>query len=124
MRETAYWTWFIISGIVLICLLGLHMIIMHLDGLIGIFNPASATSVDWKNVIFRSKSTFFTITYIIMLGAALYHGFYGLRTILFELGFNKSIQRFINIFFWIVGISLFMLGSLATVATKVLEKVG
>ena len=64
------------------------------------------------------------ITYIIMLGAALYHGFYGLRTILFELGFNKSIQRFINIFFWIVGISLFMLGSLATVATKVLEKVG
>ena len=121
MKETAYWTWFIFAGMVLFCLLGLHMMVVHLDGLLGIFNPAGATSVAWENVVFRSKSILFTITYIIMLGAALYHGFYGLRTILFELGFKKSIQRFLTIFFWVIGICLFMVGTYAAFAAKIVE---
>jgi succinate dehydrogenase hydrophobic anchor subunit len=118
MRETAYWTWFIIAGTVLFCLVGLHMMIMHLNGLLGIFNPAGNVSIAWENVVFRNKSLFFTITYIIMLAAALYHGFYGLRTILFELGLRKATQRFITVFFWIVGIGLFIFGAYAALAAK------
>jgi len=121
MRETAYWTWFIIAGIVLFFLLGLHMMIMHLDGLLGIFNPAGTVSVEWKNVVFRNKSLFFTITYIIMLAAALYHGFYGFRTILFELGLKKATQRLITVFFWIVGIGLFVFGAYAALAAKAMK---
>ncbi len=29
---------------------------------------------------------FFTVSYMVLLGAALFHGLYGLRNILFELG--------------------------------------
>lgn len=118
MKETAYWTWFIISGIALFFLVGLHMVIMHLDGLLGLYNPAGPSSVAWENVRFRSTSLFFTVTYVIILGAALYHGFYGLRTIIFELGPKKSFQRPLAIFFWIIGICLFMFGSIAAVAAK------
>lgn len=123
MRETVYWTWFIIAGIALICLLGLHMIIMHLDGLLGIFNPAGTNSVDWKNVIFRSKTIFFTVTYIIMLGAALYHGFYGLRTILIELGFGDKINRLVTMALWLLGIFLFIIGTCSNIAVKIMEKI-
>jgi succinate dehydrogenase/fumarate reductase cytochrome b subunit len=102
-------------------LVGLHMVIMHLDGLLGLFNPAGPSSVAWENVSFRNTSLFFTVTYIIMLGAALYHGFYGLRTILFELGPKMSFQRRLTVFFWIIGICLFMFGSIAAVAARAVD---
>jgi len=105
-------------GAVLFCLVGLHMLIMHLDGLLGLFNPAGPSSVAWGNVRFRSTSLFFTVTYVMILGAALYHGFYGLRTILFELGPKKSFQRALTIFFWLIGICLFTFGTIAAVAAR------
>jgi succinate dehydrogenase / fumarate reductase membrane anchor subunit len=123
MRETAYWTWFILAAIVLLCLLGLHMVVVHLDGLLGVFNPAGATSVAWENVASRSSSLLFTITYILMLGAALYHGCYGLRTILFELGLRKPTQHVLTIFFWVIGGALFLIGTLAAIAAKAVNPV-
>ena len=33
------------------------------------------------------------ITYILLLGAALYHGLYGLRTILFELTLSRALEK-------------------------------
>jgi succinate dehydrogenase hydrophobic anchor subunit len=56
-----------------------------------------------------------------MLAAALYHGFYGFRTILFELGLRKATQRFITVFFWIVGIGLFVFGAYAALAAKAMK---
>ena len=50
MRETGYWLWFIISGFIVFVLLGLHMMVMHLDGLLGIFNPAGGAAIAWENV--------------------------------------------------------------------------
>jgi len=121
MKETVYWTWFIIAGIVLFFLSGLHMAIVHLDGLLGIFNPAGPVSITWDNVFFRNQSLFFMFTYLIILAAGLYHGFYGLRTILFELGLKKKTQRFVNIFLWIIGIALFVFGSYAALAAKTMK---
>ena len=121
MKETAYWIWFIIAGIVLFCLVGLHMMIMHLNGLVGIFNPAGTVSTAWENVMFRNQSLFFTVTYIMMLAAALYHGLYGLRTILLELGLRKAAQHLVTVFFWIVGIGLFIFGTYAALAAKAMK---
>lgn len=122
--EVEYWTWFIIAGIVVFILLGLHMMIIHMDGLLGIFNPAGGSALDWKNVIHRSHSVFFTITYVILLGAALYHGFYGLRTILFELGCKKGIQSLITIAVWVIGIALFCVGLYANIAIHTVKAAG
>lgn len=119
--EVGYWTWFIIAGIVVFILLSLHMMIIHMDGLLGIFNPAGGSALDWKNVIYRSHSAFFTTIYITLLGAALYHGFYGLRTILFELGFKEHIERFITIAVWVIGITLFCVGVFANFAVHTVK---
>jgi succinate dehydrogenase / fumarate reductase membrane anchor subunit len=121
MNKSGSWILFIIAAIVLIFLLGLHMIIIHLDGIFGIFNPAGGSALDWGNVIQRSHSNFFMVTYIILLAAALYHGFYGLRTIIFELGPRKQVEQAWTIFIWIVGIVLFIIGTSATIAVQTIE---
>jgi len=120
MRETAYWVWFVIAGLVIFVLGGLHMTVVHLSGIVGIFNPAGHEAVAWENVSFRSQSIFFTVTYILLAAAVLYHGFYGLRTIIFELGIGKSAQRSLTVLLWIVGVVLFIIGAYAAIAAKTL----
>ncbi len=120
MRETAYWIWFLIAGLVIFVLGGLHMAVVHLSGIVGIFNPAGAEAVAWENVAFRSHSAFFMTAYILLLAAVLYHGFYGLRTIVFELGICKACQRSLTVALWIVGVVLFIVGAYAAIAAKTL----
>ena len=116
--EAGSWTWFMFAGIVVFVLLGLHMLIIHMDGILGIFNPAGGSALSWDNVIARSHSGFFAVTYIILLAAVLYHGFYGLRTIIFELGLKKVNQRRWTVTLWIVGIVLFIVGTYAAIAVQ------
>jgi succinate dehydrogenase/fumarate reductase cytochrome b subunit len=118
MRETKYWTWFILAGIVILFLGGLHMMTVHLNGVAGIFNPVGYDAVDWRNVAYRGRSLFFTLTYIILLGAVLYHGFYGLRTMLLELGLQKPTERKLTASLWVIGIILFAIGTFAAFAAK------
>jgi len=120
MRETKYWTWHIIAGIVILVFLSLHMAIMHLTAILGIFNPAGGEAVAWANVAARSRMVGFVIVYIVLLGAALYHGLYGLRSILLELGPKPGLQKAINVVFWLGGIVLFAVGTWAAIASKAL----
>ena len=120
MRETAYWTWFIIAAIVILVFAGLHMVVMHLS-VLGVFNPEGGAVTNWGNVAFRSQNQFLAFTYIILLGAALYHGLYGLRTIVFELGPKKSFQDTLTVLLWIVGLVLFAIGTYSAIAAKSLE---
>ena len=122
MRETAYWAWFIIAAVVILIFAGLHMTVMHLS-MFGIFNPAGGAVTDWGNVAFRSRNQFLAFSYIILLGAALYHGFYGLRTIVFELGPKKSFQDTFTVLLWIIGLVLFGIGTYSVIASKALETV-
>ena len=119
MRETGYWTWFIIAGVMIFVLGGLHMMTVHLSGVVSLSNPFGSDAVAWKNVAYRSKSLCFTLTYIALLGAVLYHGFYGLRTILMELGLQKTTQRKLTASLWVIGIILFVIGTLAAAAAKI-----
>jgi succinate dehydrogenase hydrophobic anchor subunit len=116
MNETSYWTWHIITGILILLLLGLHMMIMHLDGILGWFDPDGGAATSWGNVLYRSKTLCFTLTYILLLGVALYHGLYGLRTILFELSPPIRLQKLINVTFWVGGVFLFMVGTYGSLA--------
>lgn len=113
IRDHKLWTWHIAAGILILGLLGLHMAIMHLDALLGIFNPAGGHPIDWQNVAARSQSVFFLVTYILLLGTALFHGLYGLRTILFELQPTPRLQVSIGWLLIILGVGLFLVGSWA-----------
>ena len=113
MRDQKLWTWHLAAGAIILFLLGLHMAIMHLDALLGIFNPAGGHPIDWANVVARGQSLAFTVTYILLLGAALFHGLYGLRNILFELDPAPPLKKALGWVLILVGVGLFIFGTWA-----------
>jgi succinate dehydrogenase / fumarate reductase membrane anchor subunit len=117
MRDQSLWTWHVGAGVIILIFLGLHMGIMHLDYTLGIFNPADGHPIDWANVVARGKSTFFMITYVVLLGAALFHGLYGLRNILFELNPSAGVKSSLSWIFIFAGVSLFIVGTWAAWAS-------
>jgi succinate dehydrogenase hydrophobic anchor subunit len=118
MRETKFWTWHLLAGCAILILGSLHMITMHLDGVLGLFNPAGPHALDWANVAARAKQTAYVVIYILLLGTALFHGFYGLRNIVFELGIGKGARSFVNAVLVIGGLALFAFGTWAAVAAQ------
>lgn len=117
IRDQKLWTWHVLAGLLILLLLGLHMAIMHLDSLLGIFNPAGGHPIDWQNVAARSQSLFFLVTYVLLLGAALFHGLYGLRNILFELDPAAPLRRSIHWTLVVLGAGLFLYGAWAAWAS-------
>ena len=113
IRDHKLWTWHIAAGILILCLLGLHMAIMHLDALLGLFNPFGGHPIDWQNVTARSQSLFFLVSYVLLLGAALFHGLYGLRNILFELNPAAPLKNSISWLLILIGLGIFVVGSWA-----------
>jgi succinate dehydrogenase / fumarate reductase membrane anchor subunit len=124
MRETKYWTWHMAAGVVILFLLGLHMLIMHVGGITHLFVPYGGEAVSKSNSLFRDGKLFFTVTYILLLGVALYHGLYGLRTILFELTLKPAVEKAITFVFLVIGLGLFGLGTWAAIATHAMAIAG
>jgi succinate dehydrogenase hydrophobic anchor subunit len=117
MKETKLWTWHILAGVAILILGGLHMVIMHMDGILGWFNPAPGGPLDWANVAQRSQDLLFPITYILLLGVAMFHGLYGLRNILFEAGLGKGARGFVSTVLVLGGLALFAYGTWAAIAS-------
>src|SRR3990172_1844916 len=107
MRDRTLWTWHLGAGLVILVLLGLHMAIMHLDATLGLFGTGEVEPVDWESVVSRMQDLFFTVTYVLLLGAALYHGLYGLRNILLELDPGPGLRRAIDVGLSAGGLALF-----------------
>jgi succinate dehydrogenase hydrophobic anchor subunit len=124
MRDQKLWTWHLAAGVVILVFLGIHMTVMHLNIAIPLkgLNPAGGHPIDWANVVARGKSTFFMVTYVVLLGAALFHGLYGLRNILFELDPAHWLKRTISAILLVGGIGLFVLGTWAAIAGSSLAK--
>ncbi|HVN31466.1 MAG TPA: hypothetical protein VMT45_05730 [Thermoanaerobaculaceae bacterium] len=118
MRDQKLWTWHLAAGVVILFLLGLHMTVMHLNVTLPLkgLNPAGGHPVDWANVVARGKSALFMVSYVILLGAALFHGLYGLRNILFELDPVSWLKRTISVVLLAGGIGLFVVGTWAAIA--------
>lgn len=124
MNGTKYWTWHMSAGVVLVLLLGLHMLIMHLAGTAQWFAPYGGEPTALHNSLFRDGKLFFTITYVLLLGVALYHGLYGLRTMLFELTLKPAMEKAVTLVLLVVGLGLFALGTWAAVTAHGLALTG
>ena len=121
MRHSRLWTWHILAGLIILVLLGLHMIVMHLEFIpLHGLNPAGGEAIDWANVIARAKMGFFTVTYVLLLGAALFHGLYGLNTIVGELPLGAGLKRTATMLIAALGTALFVVGAYAAVAARAL----
>jgi succinate dehydrogenase / fumarate reductase membrane anchor subunit len=119
MNETKYWTWHIFAGVAILILLGLHMFTMHLDQLFALMSPAGKTAVDWENVVYRAKQAGVMIIYIVLLGAALYHGLFGLRNIIHEYIESQAFKKATDVLLWVAGIGLFGVGAICNVLAKI-----
>jgi succinate dehydrogenase/fumarate reductase cytochrome b subunit len=124
VRETKYWTWHMAAGVVILFLLGLHMLIMHVGGITHLFAPHGGEAASMQNSLFRDGALFFTITYVLLLGVGLYHGLYGLRTIVFELTLKPAAEKVVSLGFLILGLGMFGLGAWAAIAAHVIARAG
>jgi succinate dehydrogenase / fumarate reductase membrane anchor subunit len=119
MREAALWTLHLAAGVVILVFLSIHMGIMHLEDVLAALGTGYRDALGWASVVMRNKQLYFTITYVILLAAALYHGLYGLRNILLELGPGPTAVRVIQGILILLGASLFVLGTIAAIAAYV-----
>ena len=124
MRETKYWTWHMAAGVVILFLLGLHMLIMHMGGITQLYAPHGGEAISKANSLFRDGQLFFMVTYILLLGVSLYHGLYGLRTILFELTLKPIVEKLITVVFVVLGLGLFGLGTWAAITVHAIAITG
>jgi succinate dehydrogenase / fumarate reductase membrane anchor subunit len=115
MKTSVTWTWHLLAGVALAFLLGMHMFIMHLDDILNIGGGATQ-AVSFAEVMQRGQQAAFMVTYILLLGAALYHGLYGLRTIIFELTLAPRVETMITTLFVVIGVALFVYGTVAAVS--------
>jgi succinate dehydrogenase / fumarate reductase membrane anchor subunit len=102
----------------------MHMTVMHLNVTVPLkgLNPAGGHPIDWANVVARGRSAAFMVSYIFLLGAALFHGLYGLRNILFELNPASWLKRGVSIVLLLCGLALFVYGTWAAIAGFSLAK--
>ncbi len=124
MRDRTLWTFHVAAGLVILLALGVHMAIMHLDATLGVFATPGAHPVDWASVVARTKAAAFTVTYVVMLGAALFHGLYGLRNILRELGPQPRLARAVDTGLSVLGLALFAFGTWVAVQGQAIARAG
>ena len=115
MRESKLWFIFILAAIILIIVTSLHL--MTFSSLVG---TGYSEALDFGSVIVRSSDVFYLGLYIVLLGAALYHGMYGVRRILLELLTGTTKHTLISYGCLIVGIVAFTYGSYVTILSFIL----
>ena len=116
MRESKLWAWHIVTAAIILVLLGLHMGVMHLGAILHALGIGAGHPTHADEVFRRSQQLFFMVTYILLLGAALFHGLYGLRSMLFELSLSKTAEKLIGGLCAVAGFALFIYGGYVAVA--------
>lgn len=111
MTDRSMWTKHVGAGLVILVLLGLHMVVMHLDTTVGAFGVPGSKPIEWPSVLARMKSVGFALSYVLLLAAALYHGLYGLRNILLELSPGPALRATVSYGLLLLGIALFFFGT-------------
>ncbi|KKM08735.1 hypothetical protein SY88_21695 [Clostridiales bacterium PH28_bin88] len=111
MRESQYWVLFIAAAVVMVVLLGVHMAMLHLEGILAMLGVEIGDVLEYSSVMTRAGSAFWTFFYIAFLAVALYHGLYGVRAILLEVTNGESAGRTVTGLVVVVGLAAFVYGT-------------
>ncbi|MDK2820797.1 MAG: succinate dehydrogenase / fumarate reductase, rane anchor subunit [Clostridia bacterium] len=84
MRESRLWFLFVLAGACMIVLLGAHLFVMHLETFMGYLGITIHEPLAYAEVMARAKSVSWLVIYMALLILALYHGLYGVRSVLLE----------------------------------------
>ncbi|MDQ7824357.1 MAG: hypothetical protein RDV48_16260 [Candidatus Eremiobacteraeota bacterium] len=115
MRESKLWFLFIAAGVVMIVLLAVHMAVMHLDDLMKAVGLSQGDVLSAESVAERSKDILHVILYVLLLATALFHGFYGLRSVVRELPLSKFLKDLSEVVLPTVGVIFFLWGMTAII---------
>lgn len=118
MKESKLWSLHLLCGALIIVLISIHFGVMHLDEIFGF-----SEVLKYENVYLRGKEVFYLIVYTLLLGASLYHGLYGFRNIVCELGLGRSIEKVISLLIFVAGIIAFVYGEIAIVKAFTMKEV-
>ncbi len=114
MRESTLWLLHLTAGAAMLFLLGVHYGVMHLGGLFGIPREQVLT---FASVQGRTGQPFYLVVYLLLLTAALYHGIYGLRSMLAEYeGIGPGARKAINFLLQFSGWVFFCYGAYTIIA--------
>ena len=116
MRSTRFHLLHMLTGVLIAVLLGIHMVIVHLDDILGFFGVNAAEPASWQAMIERSSQVVWAGIYIALLAFVLYHALYGLRGIMLEVMPSARAGRVITRVFIIAGIVIFIWGSYVPLA--------
>ena len=115
MRESTLWFVHIVMALVLVI-----VIPIHLHNFSTLLKPVGAPgyelALSWEFVRSRARDIFYTITYTALLGAATFHGMYGVRSIAYELSLTKTHDRLVSVVCFFAGIGLFAFGAYVAIA--------
>lgn len=116
MRHTYLWLAQLVTGALLFVFLGIHMVMMHLEDILGFFGIEIHEPTSWGSMMERAGKGSWLAFYILFLAFVLYHGLNGLRGVLLELPLSAKIERVINWATIALGIIAFALGTYVPVA--------
>jgi len=116
MRNAYSWLLQLISGVLIAVLLGIHMVLQHLDAILGFFGVDTVDLTGWSSMIDRASQGTFVALYIALLAVGLYHGVYGLRNIILETTPSARVKNIITWSFIILGIGVFAWGTYVPVS--------
>jgi succinate dehydrogenase hydrophobic anchor subunit len=115
MRESTLWFLHIITALVLITAIPIHL--HNFSTLLAsVGAPGYQLALSWELVRTRAKDIFYTLTYTMLLGAATFHGMYGIRSIVYELTLTKTLERLVSIICFFAGAGLFAFGAYVAIA--------
>ena len=99
MRHTYLWFMQLVTGVLIAVLLGIHMVIQHLDAVLDFFGVDVTVTTTYASMIDRASQGIWVALYIALLAVGLYHGVNGLRGIILE---STSSARTGRIVTWVL----------------------
>ncbi len=96
MRNTYLWFIQLVTGVLIAVLASIHMVLMHLDAILGFFGVDATRVTSWESMIQRSNQGIWASLYIALLAVVLYHALNGLRNIILETTPSARTERIIT----------------------------
>src|SRR4030042_6314001 len=116
MRHTYLWLMQLVTGVLIAILLGIHMVMQHLEDILRFFGVNLNDPASWQSMIGRSREVIWASIYIALLAVVLYHALNGLRNIILELTPSASTERIVTWTIIAFGIVIFIWASYVPIA--------
>ncbi len=116
MRNTYLWFVQLVTGVLIAMLLGIHMVLMHLDAILGFFGVNVNDPTSWESMTERSREVIWAGLYIALLAVVLYHALNGLRNVILELTPSVRTERIVTWAIIVFGVIVFIWGSYVPIA--------